>query len=145
MMLKLGNMIGQTLMDKTAKLLAHALDYRSKRHGVIAGNLANIDTPGYKAKDLGFDETLKAALDNSKLKLKVTQPEHFPALTGVSLLGGAEFPVEEIGQDISGDSQLDLDREMARMAKNNLLYEATVRLLSKKFEELKTVIEEGRR
>ena len=133
------------LMGKTEKLLAHALDYRAKRHGVITGNLANIDTPGYKPKDIGFDDALKQALEDPQLKLKVTQPGHMPARSSVPPMGKGEFPLSEISGGVQRDSQVDLDREMTKMVKNNLLYEATVRMLSKKFEELREVIEEGRR
>ena len=137
--------IGQGLMDKTGKLLAHALDYRAKRHGVIAGNLANIDTPGYRPKDIEFDDALREALNEPAIKLKITQPGHIPASSAVNLVGRGEFPLREIARGVQSDSQVDLDKEMTKMAKNNLLYEATVRMLSKKFDELKAVIEEGRR
>ncbi len=135
--------IGVGLMDKTGKLLAHALDYRAKRHGVIAGNLANIDTPGYKPKDVEFDDALKQAMREPKLKLTITQPEHMPARSSIPPISKGQFPLHEIDSGVQSDSQVDLDREMTKMAKNNLLYEATVRMLSKKFDELKAVIEEG--
>lgn len=137
--------IGQGLMDKTSRLLAHALDYRAKRHGVIAGNLANIDTPGYRPKDLDFDDALKAALNEPALKLKITQPRHIPVRSSLPPIGNERFPIHEVSPGMQSDSQVDLDKEMTKMAKNNLLYEATVRMLSKKFDELKAVIEEGRR
>ena len=137
--------IGSGLMDKTGKLLARALDYRAKRHGVIAGNLANIDTPGYRPKDIDFDDALKEALNEPAIKLTITHPAHMPVGSGGNLKGPAEFPMHEIPRGAQSDSQVDLDREMTKMAKNNLLYEAAVRMLSKKFDELKAVIEEGRR
>jgi len=131
-------------MDKTSRLLAHVLDYRAKRHGVIAGNLANIDTPGYRPKDIDFDDALKAALKESDLKLKVTHEGHLPARSSIPSPGQGEFPMKEIGKGLQRDSQVDLDKEMAKMAKNNLLYEATVKMLSKKFDLLRAAIE-GRR
>lgn len=137
--------IGTGLMGKTARLLAHALDYRAKRHGVIAGNLANIDTPGYKPKDIDFDDALKEALHEPAIKLRITHPAHMPVGSAGNQRGTAEFPMREIPKGAQSDSQVDLDREMTKMAKNNLMYEATVRMLSKKFDELKAVIEEGRR
>jgi len=137
--------IGSGLMDKTARLLARALDYRAKRHGVIAGNLANIDTPGYRPKDIEFDEVLREALNEPAVKLRITNPAHMRAGSWVNPSGESEFPIHELPAGPRGESEVDLDREMTKMAKNNLMYEATVKMLAKKFDELKAVIEEGRR
>jgi flagellar basal-body rod protein FlgB len=55
------------------------------------------------------------------------------------------YTIESIKGPDGKPSKLNLDHEMARMAKNNLLYEASVQLLSKKFEALKNVIQDGGR
>ncbi len=133
------------LMDRTINILSRALDYRAKRHTVIAGNLANIDTPGYKPKDIEFDETLRQALERDSLPLKKTHKSHI-GKGGINVRSnGTYFPIKEAPRGVSGDRELDIDTEMAKMAKNNLLYEATVKMLSKKFDELRSVIEGGRR
>jgi len=131
-------------MGKSIELLAHALDFRVKRQGVIAANLANIDTPGYRPKDLKFDDVLRRAADQNPISLKRTHPKHIQGAGGYIKRVG-RFPLVEQVEGFMGDKELDLDLEMAKMAKNNLLYEATVQMLSKKFEKLKMVIEEGRR
>ncbi len=59
--------------------------------------------------------------------------------------GGQSSCVEEVpAESIAGDASLDIDREMTKMAKNNLLYEATVKMLSRKFDLLRAAIEEKR-
>jgi flagellar basal-body rod protein FlgB len=134
----------QTLMDKTARLLSHMLDYRTKNHGVIAGNLANIDTPGYRPKELEFDAELKRAISNPDIPLKRTDRRHLPITSERILAGEPSFSRHKLTSFGEADD-LDMDREMAKMSQNNLLYEATVRLLSKKFEALRLAIEGRRR
>jgi len=129
-------------MDKTIRILSRALDFRSSNQHVISGNLANIDTPGYRPKELRFDEELKRAAENDTVSLKTTDPTHLshaPDGTG----GAFQVHSRDAGPD--GSVQLNLDMEMAKMMRNNLLYEASTRLLSKKFQALKSAIEAGRR
>lgn len=128
------------MMNKTMGLLSHMLDFRSKNHGVIASNLSNVDTPGYKPQELEFDGELRRALDRTNVHLRKTDEKHLPLGAGE---GGPSFETHALRAK-GGGRELDIDREMAKMAQNNLLYEATVKLLSKRFEQLKIAIE-GRR
>lgn len=136
--------LNRSLFDRTVSVLGRTLDYRVRNQRVITSNIANIDTPGYRPKQLKFDEELRKAVDSSQIGLRKTDRNHLP--------GSQQFPssaksscVEEISaESIAGDASLDIDREMAKMAKNNLLYEATVKMLSRKFDLLRTAIEEKR-
>ncbi|RPI76311.1 MAG: flagellar basal body rod protein FlgB [Desulfobacteraceae bacterium] len=122
------------LFDRTMGVLEHQLDFRSENQRVMSSNLANIDTPGYKPKRLHFDQELQKALAGDTIALKKTNPKHF----GPAIQPGKRFETSET-------NRLDIDWEMTQMMENNLLYEASTRLLSKKFEALKTVIDAGRR
>lgn len=122
------------LFDRTMGVLEHQLDFRSENQRVMSSNLANIDTPGYKPKRLHFDQELQKALAGDTIALKKTNPKHF----GPAIQPGKRFEMSET-------NRLDIDWEMTQMMENNLLYEASTRLLSKKFEALKTVIDSGRR
>jgi flagellar basal-body rod protein FlgB len=130
------------LMTKTARVLSHMLDFRAQNHGVISSNLSNIDTPGYKPKELEFDQELKRAVEQSGIRLTKTDGKHLSSGTGT--LDNPVFGSHRL-LSLGRGNDLDLDREMAKMAQNNLLYEATVKLLSKKFETMKMIIEERRR
>ena len=130
------------MMDKTIKTLSRALDFRSANHRVIAGNLANADTPGFRHKELLFDEELKRAADMDRIDLKVTNQNH---IRNFSTGTGNSFPVHEGEPAINGKGELNLDMEMAKMTRNNLLYEASAKLLTKKFKALRSAIEAGRR
>ena len=132
------------LIGKTITVLSKALDFRTARHNVIAGNLANMDTPGYTPKEATFDSELQRAVGSRQLRLKTSNRKHFPP-TMSDALTGKTFEIKPLEENGMGRKKLNLDTEMAKMAQNNLLYEATSRLLAKKFEALKTVIDAGRR
>jgi flagellar basal-body rod protein FlgB len=134
--------VDDALMDGTMRLLAKTLGYRSRRHGVIAANLANIDTPGYRPQELVFEQELQRAGAASDVHLKRSHPQHLPG-PGAP---GPDAVLRPSGEpSAGGTTSLNLDKEMAKMAQNNLLYEAEARLLSKKFEALRMAIDERRR
>lgn len=128
------------ITGKSVNLLSHALDYQSANHNVISGNLANIDTPGFRPKELSFDKELERAVEKNELSLQKTDSKHFSHYTGGLQHEGPHFEIHRTNSD-----KLNIDREMAKMMQNNFLYEASARLLSKKFEALKTAIDSGRR
>jgi flagellar basal-body rod protein FlgB len=124
-------MIGQTFDN-----LSKALDYESANQQVISGNMANVDTPGYKQMTLKFDEQLQLAEGKASAGLNKTDPKHLSGLSGADADGG--FYVET-----KKTAGIDVDAEMAKLTKNNLLYEANTRLLSKKILALKAAIKGG--
>jgi len=133
------------LMGRTISMLSHALDYRSANHSVISGNLANIETPGFKPKELHFDRELRRAVEGGGVSLKKTDPKHLPESSSDVYKGKGLHSLETRDLDLSETHQLNIDKEMARMVQNNLLYEASAKLLAKKFDALRMAIEAGRR
>jgi flagellar basal-body rod protein FlgB len=121
------------LFGKSIDTLSGVLDFRSERHKVIASNIANIDTPNYRPKDLVFKEELKAMINNEDgVTMTRTRENH---LSERSIPGKkAEFEVIDAGEKV------DLDTEMAKLAENNLMYNLTVEFLSRKFRGLNTVL-----
>jgi flagellar basal-body rod protein FlgB len=132
------------LFDRTMSVLSRALDYRAKNHRVISSNLSNIDTPGYRPKTLPFEEELRRAATQEEASLRRTHPEHLPNRSGQAMAGTDPVPIEE-GAPIGASGSLDIDAEMAKMSQNNILYETTIKMLSRKFDALRMVIEEQRR
>ena len=108
------------LFGKTIEMLSAILDFRSERHKVIASNIANIDTPNYRPKDIVFKEELKALIGN-KDGIRIDK---------------ADFEV------INSGERVNLDIEMAKLAENNLMHNLTVELLARKFRGLNTVLKE---
>jgi flagellar basal-body rod protein FlgB len=121
------------LFGKSIETLSGVLDFRSERHKVIASNIANIDTPNYRPKDLVFKEELKALVNNEDgVTMTRTRKNH---LSERSIPGNkADFEVIDAGEKV------DLDAEMAKLAENNLMYNLTVEFLSRKFRGLNTVL-----
>ena len=73
-------MDNSVLFDNTLRLAEKSLDLRSRRHDLIVSDLANADTPGYKAFDLMVEESLREQYsDTSNLHLQTTQSGHIPS------------------------------------------------------------------
>ena len=132
-------LIGKKLFDKTMSLVQRSLDIRASRHQTLSSNVANVETPGYVPKDLPFQKVFERFLDNpSTIPLKKTHDRHLPA----------EDP--PVPQDFSAEvetesgSEVDIDQQMAKLAENNLMFQAGVQSLIKKFEALKNTISETR-
>jgi flagellar basal-body rod protein FlgB len=135
--------MNHVLMGKTIGLLSHALGLRAKNHTMISSNLSNIDTPGYKPKGVNFEEELKKAVGEGPLALNRSHEGHLPASPAASLTGEEALSLESLEE--APTAELDIDTEMSKMVRNNLLYEATAKMLSKKFEALRMVVDDRRR
>ena len=132
----------QGIFGTTIELLGKTLDLRAKRHALISSNLANVETPGYTPSDLSFESELKNAL-NKGGAAQSPHPRHIPirggACGGIARVQGevVEIPGRNTGPDGNG---VELEGEMGRMAENQIMYNATVQLLGKKFEGMKQAI-----
>ena len=82
--MQIGNLLQNRLMGKTMKALQNALDYRAAKHSVIAGNLANIETPSFIPKKATFNQALRDAVVRNdsptvkKVALQRTHRSHLP-------------------------------------------------------------------
>ncbi len=130
--------------DPTIQALSASLKYRQLRQELIASNIANAETPGYKAKKIDFEEALARALDvDDELKMKASDSKHFN-------VGGGGFNnlQPEVYEDSNGitsmdGNNVDRDQEMADMAENKIMYDASVQLLNKKLGLLKYAVGSG--
>jgi flagellar basal-body rod protein FlgB len=119
--------------DKTIQALAASIKMRQMRQELISSNIANAETPGYKAKRLSFENSLARAIDiNGQQTLQASDSRHFN-------VGGGGFDnlQPEIMEDPNGvvsddGNTVDREAEFARMAENKILYDASVQLLNKK-------------
>jgi len=126
-----------------------ALDFFLRRHGLIAQNLAHIETPGYKPQDLDFSAALESAFKESDSGMaggaghtSATQKGHFPAPN--ALRDG--HVVTDNGAPAGRDGNaVDLDRESAKLAENNLRYDATTRIIAHRLQLLKHAVSDGGR
>jgi flagellar basal-body rod protein FlgB len=132
------------ISDPTIQALQASLKFRQLRQELIASNIANAETPGYKAKKIDFEEALARALDvDDQLKMNTTDSKHF------NVGGGGFNNLEpEIYEDSNGivspdGNNVDRDQEMAEMAENKIMYDASVQLLNKKLGLMKYAVGSG--
>lgn len=124
--------------DNALGLHPLALKFRNQRAELLASNLANADTPNYKARDLDFRSVLQQAQD-AKLKLTATQPEHLQAPGTGGNLG--VVPQYRIPSQASLDGNtVDAEQEQVRYAENALSYQFSLRLVTDKFSGLTDAI-----
>jgi flagellar basal-body rod protein FlgB len=138
------------IFDATLKTLEHALDVRLVEQNVLAGNVANADTPGYKPKELDFSAAMSAArADAGAETMATTAPGHMGpngASVGSSSVTdiATSMVVEGKGTSPSFDGNaVDLDRTMAGMAENGLQYGASARAAAKKLAILRYAVDGG--
>ena len=123
----------KSLFGKTFHVIETSLDIAKKRHGLITGNIANLDTPGYRTKDIDFKDALKDALEGTSVDLFRTDPRHLGSMMS--------YPEPSS----SGTDSIDIDKEMSKLAENNLRYRTGVEVLLRKLSKLKYAITEGGR
>ncbi|MBI5748842.1 MAG: flagellar basal body rod protein FlgB [Nitrospinae bacterium] len=119
------------------------LDLRSERHNIISSNIANIDTPNYKSVDISFEEQLRSAADSGSGKgLKKTNDNHLPG--GVRDIENIrpEINIDNTPSGIDGNN-VDIDKEVTKMAENTIMYNAMAQLIRQEFDDLKYVIDQG--
>jgi flagellar basal-body rod protein FlgB len=127
-------------------ILSKALDAYSLRHQVISANIANIGTPGYKAQSVQFENALASAMSNSVVEGKTTNERHM----GIGILSTApdgpisiveNTPGELSNEDLkSGINDVDVDSEMAELAKNQIRFKYASRLISESFRGIQKSI-----
>lgn len=129
----------------TLDALAKALQAASLRQEAIAQNMANVDTPGYKAVEVSFEEQLTRSLSKkAAVKMKTTHPAHLTRTPSVSDID--PVVVRRTGTSARADgNNVDPEAEMAELAANQLMYSTLTRLVSEKYSLIKYAISEGKR
>ena len=134
------------LFDKTTNALDASIDLRLMRHKVTSANIANAETPGYKAKKVDFEEALSRAIDHESLgKMHTSHDEHF--LMGQGALSRVRADVYD-NPDINltnDKNTVDLEKEMATLSENSIMYKAALQLIKKKLGAMKYAVTEGTR
>ena len=132
------------IFDKNMTALERSLNYRAMNQKLIVSNIANMDTPNYKAFKMMVDEKMQTdAKDKPQLNMTRTQIGHMDITGNASDLGNVER-LESNPLSLRGDGNtVELDTEMANLAENTLMYNTATRIISNKFKLLKDVIKGG--
>jgi len=136
---------GHSLFGGTIPALQKALNLGSLRHKVLTSNIANIDTPNYKAFEVVMEEELKKNERTAPaVELVRTRPEHLSKRnhsTNQVKIKAADPP----GLNLRADGNtVDLDKTMGKLAENTILYRVAAQIISKKFIGLKNAIQGGK-
>lgn len=124
----------------TINLLQSALDASSLRQQVISNNLANAETPGYKAKQVVFEDILRQKLaGQSDFTGKQTDPRHIPIGSPASIPTAQIVANNDTVMQNNGNN-VDVDQEMTQMGKNALWYYALTEQLNNQFQQLSIAI-----
>lgn len=133
------------LFSGNLNIMERGLDAASRRQSVIANNLANVDTPGFKKSVVTFeDELIKAMNTGGEIAGFVTNSKHIPI--GRKAVADVQ-PKTLVQRDTSlrnDGNNVDIDEEMAKLSMNSIMYNALTQQISGEFTKLKSVIKEGR-
>ena len=134
------------LFDKTIQSLASSMQMRQLKQNVISANIANAETPDYKAKKLDFEGSLARAIDNEDLgKMHTSHGDHFLMGQGaISRVRPDIYDNPEINYSNDGNT-VDLEKEISAQNENSILYEAATKLINKKLATLKYAASNGGR
>jgi flagellar basal-body rod protein FlgB len=132
-------------LDSYLGVHATALKLREQRTELLARNLANADTPGYKAQDLDFRAAMAATADPGEKSgaMHTTQPQHIPTAGAAVLEPGSTAAFlryrTPLAPSLDGNT-VDAQLEQSAFAENAVRYQATLSFLSTKFRSLMTAI-----
>lgn len=138
---------GKQMIDKLAGALnfhQEALNLRHERQRVLASNIANADTPHFKARDVDFASELSSALQSGRaaaqgMSLRTTSERHIDA-------NGASSPLRELlyrmpAQPSLDGNTVDMDSERVAFAENAMRYQAALTLLNSRIQGLKSAMQ----
>lgn len=128
------------LFNSTLQSLESALNAAATRQDVISNNIANVDTPHYKSKQVMFKNELSKAI---AFEAKKTHSRHVSFKR--SNENGDYIVNTQTNTTLNNNgNNVDIDREMALLAENQILYNALVDRINGKFNSLKTVARGGK-
>jgi flagellar basal-body rod protein FlgB len=134
------------IFNNTIDLLGKSVDLRAKNQNLIASNIANAETPNFVPKTLAFEQELQGALKNGQAGKRSSSGPH---ARHIPIRGGSgnnlqsvhgqvvETPAKTPGKD---GNAVELENEMSTLAENQIMFNASVQMLNKKFEGLRSAI-----
>ena len=123
-------------------VLQHVAAFAEARQGLLAGNIANLDTPGYKTRDLSvdtFQQRLKEAIE-------ARQTEQQPVSPGMISAGNGD-PMSDVAESMKtilfhDKSDVGLEQQVTELANNQFMHNMAIALMSQQFRQLETAISE---
>lgn len=135
-------MLPALLQTAPIPILGEVLNFAQARHTVLAGNLANVNTPGYRTRDLSLTEF------QQRLKEAIAQMQRAPTSDSPGLMSGElDEPLRRVHSSLENllyhdDTNIDLEKQVAEMTKNHLLHNLALTILTNQFQLLQSAISE---
>jgi flagellar basal-body rod protein FlgB len=128
--------------NQTIDAMGAYMSRLSQRQQIVASNLANIDTPGYKTKDISFHATMQELLDESSSELRTERPEHSSSVIQVRPQAQA-FEIQDLPSR-ADKNNVDIDKEMLKLSETSFSYSLISQMLRGKFRTIASSINEGK-
>jgi len=128
--------------DTVPAIMKKSLDFNSSRHLLISNNISQMDTPGYKAHDVDFKSQLRDSIgSSSQLSLRTTHEKHYgPGMAAVKSISA--LPYEEGHAAKSNGNNVNIDYEMAKLAQNQIDFNAVTQMMMKRGSTIKSAVTE---
>ena len=133
-------------LDDAFRFQQQALGLLSRRQDILASNIANADTPGYKARDIDFTQQLKAAMENnamakSPVSLSLTSNKHIEGKARP--FDDSQLLYRVPDQPSADGTTVDMDRERVNVADNAVKYQSGLTFLGADIKKMMTVLSQG--
>ncbi|MFA8344009.1 MAG: flagellar basal body rod protein FlgB [Rhodothermaceae bacterium] len=123
------------------KVLEKLLDFTVAKQKVISKNIANVGTLNYRREDIKFEDVLSQEISSN---VKTTDPKHIPLKAADQSAGNMVNTKDNSDEKTSGFNNVDVNREMAEMAQNTLMFKFGAKKINGHFQTLQSVIRGGR-
>ena len=121
--------------------LFEQLNFRGERQKVISSNIANINTPNYKTKELVFEDELNNNIANNGLKMMQTDSKHISGINNSSSLANPRLTQVKGLVEQNDGNNVNLDSQMGEMSKNKIIYDAIQSSIKRDSRLFRSVIE----
>lgn len=127
-------------INQNFAVLSQALNLRTMRHQVLASNIANADTPHYKARDFSFDEAMQSAMGSNSFGRGLAMAKTDRGHLNGNGSGVVQMKYRADTQSAVDGNTVDMDVERTQIADNAVQYQILTQLISDKFKGLKTAM-----
>lgn len=127
-------------LEQHLSIYSQAMNLRTQRHQVLASNIANADTPNYKARDFSFDKAMQNAMagrGNGSIALATTASGH---QRGSGMAGAATLQFRTETQSAADGNTVDMDVERSQIAENALQYQIVSQFISDKLKGIRSAL-----
>jgi flagellar basal-body rod protein FlgB len=139
-------MLSDLFASTNIPVLGEVLNFTQARQGVLAGNIANVNTPGYRTRDLSpaaFQEQLKEAITQSRSQRLSPRESLSPGLASTD----PGDPIRQVSASLENilyhdDTNIDLEKQVAEISKNQLLHNFALTVMTDQFQLLESAISE---